>query len=93
MSELQNLEIYNKAYVEAWSSKLTKYEKARIISTRALQLAMGAPPLIDLSKYNGPLDPISIAEEELRLKLLPITIRRRFPNGSVKIISIFEREQ
>ncbi|MEM0374022.1 MAG: DNA-directed RNA polymerase subunit K [Sulfolobaceae archaeon] len=84
-------EVYNPSYVEAWSNRLTRYERARIISARALQLAMGAPPLIDLSKYNGPLDPISIAEEELKLKVLPITIRRRFPNGIVKKISIMER--
>ncbi len=66
---------------------LTKYEKARIIGARALQLALGAPPLIDLSKIKT-IDPIIIAEEELRRGLLPITIRRRLPDGRVQLIPL-----
>ena len=58
---------------------LTKYEKARIIGARALQLAMGAPILIKMSKddfkkikYN----PITLAKIELEKEVLPITIKR-----------------
>jgi len=69
--------------------RLTKYEKSRVIGARALQLSMGAPPLIDLSKYPNLLrDPLSIAEEELRRGVLPITIRRRLPNGEEELIPI-----
>ena len=60
----------------------TKYEKARIVGARALQIAMGAPILIglkqeDLEKilYN----PIAIAKLEFEKGILPITIKRPLP--------------
>ena len=62
--------------------KLTKFEKARIIGSRAMQIAMGAPYLIEMSKedlekirYN----PIEIAKLELKKDLVPIAIRRTLP--------------
>lgn len=62
--------------------KLTKYERARLIGARALQLAMGAPLLLDLKeedfekmRYN----PIEIAKMELEKGVLPITISRPMP--------------
>jgi DNA-directed RNA polymerase subunit K len=65
------------------SEKLTKYEKARIIGSRALQLAMGAPFLVDLQKedlekirYN----PVEIAKLELEKGIIPIAIRRTLPH-------------
>lgn len=77
----------NEIFQESWKGKLTKYEIARIISARALQLAMGAQPLIDTS--NLPFDDvISIAEDELKRGVLPITIRRVYPNGKVELVSI-----
>ena len=77
----------NKIFEESWKNRLTKYEIARIISARALQLAMGASPLIDTNNlpYN---DVISIAEEELKRGVLPITVRRVYPNGKVELISV-----
>ena len=66
---------------------LTSFEKARILGARALQLSMGAPPLIDLSDLPSK-DPVKIAEEELRRGLLPITIRRITPSGRYQIIPI-----
>jgi len=60
----------------------TKYETARIIGARALQIAMGAPILIKLSeedlekmKYN----PIEISKMEFEKGSLPITIKRPLP--------------
>lgn len=47
-----------------------KYEKTRIISARALQLSMGAPPLIRTKQ----MDPIEIAKEEFEKDAIPITI-------------------
>ncbi|QGR19341.1 DNA-directed RNA polymerase subunit K [Stygiolobus azoricus] len=77
----------NEIFQESWKGKLTKYEIARIISARALQLAMGAQPLIDMS--NLPFDDvISIADDELKRGVLPITIRRVYPNGKVELVSI-----
>ncbi len=60
----------------------TKYETARILGARALQIAMNAPLLIKLSKEDLEkirYDPIRIAEVELRSNILPISIKRPFP--------------
>ena len=62
--------------------KLTKYEAARIIGARALQLAMGAPILLklgenDLRKIN--FSTVEIAKKEFSEGVLPITIRRPMP--------------
>jgi len=57
---------------------LTKYEKARILGARALQISMGAPILIDLE---GETDSLEIAFKELRKRVIPIVIRRYLPCG------------
>lgn len=62
--------------------KYTKYEKARLIGARALQISMGAPFLIkmnegDLEKIN--YKPVEVAKLELEKGLLPITIKRPAP--------------
>jgi len=51
----------------------TRFEKARIIGARSLQIAMGAPVLIK----TGKTDPIEIAIEEYNMGVIPITVRRR----------------
>jgi len=51
----------------------TRFEKARIIGARGLQIAMGAPVLIKTDKT----DPIEIAIEEFNKGVIPITVRRR----------------
>ena len=60
----------------------TKYEKARIIGARALQISMGAPILIKVDKklleevnYN----PVLIAKKEFESGIMPITIKRPLP--------------
>ena len=57
--------------------KFTKYETARIIGARALQLAMGAPVLMKRPKEL--YDTTEIARQELESGLLPITIKRPKP--------------
>eukprot|EP00397_Hematodinium_sp_SG-2012_P060440 GEMP01078704.1.p1 GENE.GEMP01078704.1~~GEMP01078704.1.p1 ORF type:complete len:120 (+),score=33.16 GEMP01078704.1:70-429(+) len=57
---------------------MTKYERARILGTRALQISMNAPIFVELE---GETDPLEIAEKELRAKKIPFIIRRRLPNG------------
>jgi DNA-directed RNA polymerase subunit K len=62
--------------------KVTKYEKARIVGARALQIAMGAPVLIKLEKkYLESINysPIEIAKKEFNDELLPISIKRPLP--------------
>lgn len=57
----------------------TKYETARMIGSRALQLSMGAPFLIRLSKEELErinFEPIEIAIMEFKEGVLPITVRR-----------------
>lgn len=58
---------------------LTKYERARVLGTRALQISMNAPVMVDL---DGEVDPLRIAEKELRERKIPIIIRRYMPDGS-----------
>ncbi len=53
---------------------LTKFEKARIIGARALQISMGAPVIIDVPK--DILDPVDIAILEFNNGVIPITIKR-----------------
>ena len=54
--------------------KYTRFERARIVGARALQIAMGAPILIDLPK--GIVDPIEIATMEFERAVTPITVKR-----------------
>jgi DNA-directed RNA polymerase subunit K len=67
------------------SEEFTKYEKARILGSRALQIAMGAPILIklsekDIEKLN--YNPIEIAKLEFEKGVIPITVRRPLPGAA-----------
>jgi DNA-directed RNA polymerase I, II, and III subunit RPABC2 len=57
---------------------MTKYERARVLGTRALQISMNAPVLVDLE---GETDPLQIAMKELNQKKIPLIIRRYLPDG------------
>lgn len=56
-----------------------RYERARVLGTRALQIAMCAPVMVELE---GETDPLQIAMKELKQKKIPIIIRRYLPDGS-----------
>ncbi|CAN0149552.1 unnamed protein product [Ascophyllum nodosum] len=58
---------------------MTKYERARILGTRALQISMNAPVMVDIENET---DPLKIAMKELRERKIPIKIRRYLPDGS-----------
>ena len=65
-------------------ARLTKYEKARLLGGRSLQIAMGAPFLVKLTKkkledigYN----PIEIAKLELVEDVIPMTVVRPLPKA------------
>eukprot|EP00887_Chlorella_sp_A99_P003577 scaffold7.g3577.t1 len=66
---------------------LTKYEKARVLGTRALQISMNAPVMVDVGTET---DPLEIAYKELREKKIPFTIRRYLPDGSYEDWSLDE---
>lgn len=55
-------------------SPYTKFEKARIIGARALQVSMGAPVIIDVPPTI--MDPVDIAMLEFDNDVIPITIKR-----------------
>jgi DNA-directed RNA polymerase subunit K len=60
----------------------SKYEKARIIGSRALQISMGAPFLIKISKElleKIKFNPVEIAKMEYDEGVIPITVRRPMP--------------
>lgn len=60
--------------------KLTRFERARIVGARALQISMGAPVLLDVPETIK--SPIELAELELQEGALPISIRRALPDGT-----------
>ena len=59
--------------------EITKYERARVLGTRALQLSNGAPPMV---KVEGMVDVMEIAKKELREYKMPILVRRKLPDGT-----------
>ena len=65
--------------------KLTRFEKARLISARALQLSLGAPPFI---KLTTDVPPEEIARAELEKQVLPMAVLRHMPSGEVKRIAV-----
>lgn len=69
--------------------KLTKYEKVRLLGTRAKQISDGSKVFIKSKKVRNAMD---IAELELKHKVIPLKIKRPLPNGKYEIWSIKELE-
>ena len=69
---------------------LTRFEKARIMGARALQLSLGAPVFIEIPK--NATTSLEIAMEELNQRVIPIVIRRTLPNSDYQNIPISEFE-
>jgi len=67
-------------------NKLTRFEVARLIGARTLQVALGAPILLKSEES----DPIRIAKAEFKEKIVPITIKRRLPDGQESTVDIKE---
>lgn len=77
------------------NEEFTRYEIARIIGARSLQIAMDAPLLIKISEPELKLlryDPIRIAELEFNSGALPITIRRPFPKRKAEKLKAVKEE-
>ncbi|CCW67590.1 unnamed protein product [Phytomonas sp. Hart1] len=66
---------------------LTKYERARILGTRALQISMNAPVLVMIE---GETDPLTIAQKELRERVIPLMIRRILPDNTYEDWAVSE---
>jgi DNA-directed RNA polymerase subunit K/omega len=69
------------------ANRLTKYEMVRILGERTKQLTMGAKPLI---KNYQSLSYDRVAEEELKLNMIPYKIKRPLPNGQFEIWTLDE---
>ncbi|CAL4063124.1 unnamed protein product, partial [Meganyctiphanes norvegica] len=61
------------------ANRMSKYERARVLGTRALQIAMCAPVMVEIDEMT---DPLRIAGRELRERKTPLIIRRYLPDGS-----------
>jgi DNA-directed RNA polymerases I, II, and III subunit RPABC2 len=79
--------------IEVGPPKITRFEKARIVGARSLQISMGAPILMALDENlsaggTGLGSPIEIALRELEIGILPMTIRRTLPDGTFQDIPL-----
>jgi DNA-directed RNA polymerase subunit K len=75
--------------------EFTKYEIARIIGARALQVAMDAPILLKMAEKELVAiryDPLKIAEMEFHQKVLPISINRPMPKRKVEKLREIKEE-
>lgn len=84
--EVKEIEITGKGKIMIGPPTLTRFEKARIMGARALQLSLGAPPFIEIPKTAT--TSLDIALEELEQRAIPIIIRRKLPNGDFQNIPI-----
>jgi len=65
---------------------LTRFERARIMGARALQLSLGAPVFIEIPE--NATTSLEIAMQELKLRVIPIVIKRTLPNGDYQILPL-----
>jgi len=67
-------------------NRLTRFEVARLLGARSLQISLGAPVLIKTDQT----DPLSIAKEEFKQLVIPITVKRKLPIGVEEVVNIKE---
>jgi len=67
-------------------NRLTRFEFARILGARSLQIALGAPILVATDET----DPKQIAKEEFKRGLIPMTVKRKLPGGEERVVKIKE---
>jgi DNA-directed RNA polymerase subunit K/omega len=69
---------------------ITRFETARVLGARALQISMGAPVLVDTDEEGGSelSDPLLISQKEIEAGFLPIMIRRSLPDGRYQDIPL-----
>lgn len=66
------------------NNRLTVFEVARLVGARALQIALGAPVLVESNEFNA----IDLGKHEFKQMIIPITVKRRLPSGKEVIIDI-----
>ena len=80
----------------AEKKEFSKYERARIIGARGLQISMDAPLLVDMKENDldaVTYDPLRIAERELDSGVLPISVNRPMPRRSEEDIEKLKIEE
>ncbi len=79
-----------KKKIEIGPPWLTRFERARVIGARALQISMGAPVLIDAEALprNVREDPVLLAKAEFEAGVLPMTIVRYTRSGRIQAIPL-----
>lgn len=66
------------------NDKFTRFEVARLLGARTLQVALGAPVLVKTDVK----EPNQISKAEFKEKLLPITVKRKLPNGQEAVVNV-----
>ncbi|HDR53628.1 MAG TPA: DNA-directed RNA polymerase subunit K [archaeon] len=67
---------------------ITRFEHARVLGARSLQLAMGAPALVKVPRTVNVEDPMSVAKYEIQKKAVPISIVRIHPDGHREVVEV-----
>jgi len=78
-------QLYNKLI--NMETRLTRFEKVRILGYRAKILSMGAPPMVDIT---GMTCALAIAEKEYAMGRIPLNWTRKYPNGDIKTFSFMD---
>lgn len=66
------------------TDKLTRFEVARLLGARALQISHGAPILVKTDLGS----PLEITKTEFKEKIVPITVKRKLPNNEFSVVQI-----
>ncbi len=66
---------------------MTRFEYTKVIAARAVQLASGSPPNVDIEDTYDVLD---IAKRELHGRVIPLVIKRKFPDGHIEVFRVRE---
>ena len=81
---------------EQKQEEFTRYEIARILGARALQIAMDAPLLLKISEEELKeirYDALKIAEEEFNANVLPISVKRPLPKRKEEKLETIKEER
>ncbi len=63
---------------------MTRFEVARLVGARSLQISLGAPVLVKSEESS----PIKISKQEFKERMIPITIKRKLPSGEEMVVEI-----
>lgn len=66
------------------SNRLTRFEVARLLGARALQISLGAPVLVKAEEK----DASKIARHEFKENVIPMTIKRKLPSEEYSVVEI-----